>query len=106
MEIGNFTIHPSRSKVQGIIESLPRYYDGFAIEKLANEKVWQGWRPCTPDGLPYLGKLNGFNNTVIATGHAMMGLSMGPATGKLVSEIFNEETPSIDLSLLHPHRFT
>ena len=105
MEIGNFSRDVSKKKVLGIIESLPKYYQDFNVDGLSNQRVWQGWRPCTPDGLPYLGRLNKLRNTVIATGHAMMGLSMGPATGKIVSEIFNRETPSIDLSQLQPGRF-
>ena len=105
MEIGNFNKRINKKKVQGIIESLPKFYDNFDTDGLSSQKTWQGWRPCTPDGLPYLGRLRPLKNTVIATGHAMMGLSMGPATGKIVAEIFDGQTPSIDLTRLHPARF-
>jgi D-amino-acid dehydrogenase len=51
------------------------------------EKIWYGYRPCSPDGLPYIGKLRAFENLVLATGHAMMGLSLGPATGQVVNDL-------------------
>jgi len=42
---------------------------------------------------------------VIATGHAMMGMSLGPITGKLVAQIVSGEHPSIDIGMLNPDRF-
>ena len=50
----------------------------------------------SPDGLPYIGRPAGFHNLTIATGHAMMGWSLGPATGKLVSEIIAGKKPALD----------
>ena len=65
----------------------------------------RGLRPCSPDGLPYVGRLARYSNCSVASGHAMMGLSLGPITGRLMSEILSGEKPSIDLSLLKPDRF-
>jgi D-amino-acid dehydrogenase len=67
--------------------------------------VWHGLRPCSPDGLPYIGLSNTIGNLVMATGHSMMGLSLGPATGFLVSEIIAGKPPSVRLSLFDPGRF-
>ena len=55
--------------------------------------------------MPYLGRPARFRNLVVATGHAMMGLSLGPITGQLVTELLAQKTPSIPLDLLHPDRF-
>jgi D-amino-acid dehydrogenase len=55
--------------------------------------------------MPYLGRPGGYRNLVVATGHAMMGLSLGPVTGRLTAELLTGETPSIDLRLLHPDRY-
>ncbi len=41
----------------------------------------------TPDGVPIIGKANGLNNLYLAFGHNMLGMSMGPATGKLITEL-------------------
>jgi D-amino-acid dehydrogenase len=68
-------------------------------------EIWRGLRPCTPDGLPFLGRPRGYDNLVIAAGHAMIGMSLSPVTGKLVSQLVANETPQIDLSPLRIERF-
>ena len=62
-------------------------------------------RPCSADGLPYLGRTKKWNNLVMATGHSMVGLSLGAGTGKLVSEIIDEKPTSIDIKFYQPERF-
>ncbi|MDD3722109.1 MAG: FAD-binding oxidoreductase [Lutibacter sp.] len=62
------------------------------------EKVWHGFRPCTPTGLPIIEKSQKIQNLTIATGHAMMGLSLAPASGKLVSELILDKKPSVNLN--------
>ena len=68
-------------------------------------RIWRGPRPLTPDGLPVIGRSPRHANVVLATGHCMLGLSLGPVTGKLVAEIVAGETPSLDLGPLRPDRF-
>lgn len=67
--------------------------------------VWRGLRPCTPDGLPVLGRLPEAPDVVLAAGHAMKGISLAPVTGRLVAEIVADGAPARDLSLLAPERF-
>ena len=55
--------------------------------------------------MPYIGRFKSFPNLIAATGHAMIGMSLAPITGKLIAEIVRNENPSIDLSLLNPDRF-
>jgi D-amino-acid dehydrogenase len=57
---------------------------------------WYGWRPMTPDGLPFIGRLPAFDNVYLAAGHGMLGLSMAPATGRLIAELVGGETPHLD----------
>jgi D-amino-acid dehydrogenase len=66
---------------------------------------WFGWRPMTYDGLPIIGRSPELQNVVIAAGHNMLGLSMAPATGKLVAELLNEEPTHIDAKPYSPARF-
>jgi D-amino-acid dehydrogenase len=68
-------------------------------------EVWRGLRPLTPDGLPIIGKSRKWKNLIIATGHGMQGLALGPITGKLVAQLVCGETPSIDLTALREERF-
>lgn len=99
----NEDINPVR--VQGIIKSVSKYFPKFLPEDFAGVQPWRGLRPCSPDGLPYLGRTAKFSNLILATGHAMMGMSLSPITGKLVSELVSGEKPSFDLNLLSPDRF-
>lgn len=55
------------------------------------EEVWTGWRPLTPDSVPIIGPSDKIDNLVLATGHGMLGMSMGPATGKIVSGILKQQ---------------
>jgi D-amino-acid dehydrogenase len=57
---------------------------------------WWGWRPMTPDGLPLIGRVPALENVYLAAGHGMLGVSMAPATGKLVAELVTGRPPHID----------
>jgi D-amino-acid dehydrogenase len=105
MELAGFDprVHPPR--VRGILRSLTRYLPAFRLEDFAPVRPWFGYRPLSPDGLPYVGRTGKFENLSVATGHAMMGLSMGPITGKLIAEVICGERPSVDLELLRPDRY-
>ena len=67
--------------------------------------VWRGIRPCTPDGLPILGRSGRIQNAVFATGHAMKGLHLAPETGRVISRVVLGEDPGRDLSAFSPDRF-
>jgi D-amino-acid dehydrogenase len=67
--------------------------------------VWTGLRPCTPDGLPVIGRPAALPGLVLATGHAMKGLSLAPVTGLLVAELVGGDPPSHELGPLSPDRF-
>lgn len=104
MEIAgiNHKINPKR--VQSIANAAKNYYNNLEITE--EEKILAdcGLRPCSPDGLPYIGKSIKCKNLTIATGHAMMGWSLGPATGKLVSEVILEKKTTLNLNPFHPDR--
>jgi D-amino-acid dehydrogenase len=68
-------------------------------------EVWRGLRPCTPDGLPVIGRPAGLENLILATGHGMWGLQLAPLTGQLVAALVRGATPGHDLRPLRPDRF-
>lgn len=105
MEIAGLNKDINPVRVRGIIKSAVKYFPAFKESDFDGIQPWRGLRPCSPDGLPYLGRTAKFQNLTIATGHAMMGLSLGPITGRLVAEILSGERPSHDLTLLSPDRF-
>lgn len=105
MEIAGLNEDINPVRVRGIIKAAVKYFPKFTAEDFAGIQPWRGLRPCSPDGMPYLGRTAKFSNLTIATGHAMMGLSLGPITGKLVSEIISGEKSSFDLRMLNPDRY-
>ncbi|WP_299434940.1 FAD-dependent oxidoreductase [uncultured Aquimarina sp.] len=98
----NHNINPVR--VNAIANAAKNYYTGLEISESEKSNAECGLRPCTPDGLPYIGKSSKCKNLTIATGHAMMGWSLGPATGKLVAEVISDQKTSLDLTPFHPDR--
>ncbi|MFM7838889.1 MAG: NAD(P)/FAD-dependent oxidoreductase, partial [Chitinophagaceae bacterium] len=96
---------PRLNRVIGILNSVKKFLPDFDIPVPAIEKIWYGYRPCSPDGLPYIGRLRKWPNCIVATGHAMVGLSLGAGTGKLVSELVSNAPTSMDLTPFRVERF-
>lgn len=105
MEICGSDTSLSPARLQGIIESFCRFYPDFAPQDFEGIEPWVGLRPCSPDGLPYLGSLPNQERVVVATGHSMMGLSLAPVTGWLVEKVVSGEASPLDLTALDPTRF-
>lgn len=105
LELGGLSTNINRKRLSGIVESISRYYPEINIPEAASKHAWYGYRPCSPDGIPYIGRSAKTDNLYVATGHAMMGLSMGPGTGKLISEIINNEQTTIDTTMFSLERF-
>ncbi len=104
MELSGINHKIRKERVQAIATAASNYYEGLEITAQEKELAQCGLRPITPDGLPYIGRTSNFKNLTIATGHAMMGWSLGPATGKLVSQIISDKKPSMDISGFDPER--
>ncbi len=104
MEIAGLNEEINPVRVRGIIKAVPKYFAHFQESDFDSIQPWRGLRPCSPDGLPYLGRTSRCPNLTIAAGHAMMGLSLAPVTGQLVAEVLSGLKPSIDISLLNPDR--
>ena len=105
MEIAGLDESINVRRVRGIIRAIPDYYPDFRPDDFADLRPWSGLRPCSPDGMPCVGRTARYENLCIATGHAMMGLSLGPITGKLLAEILSGEPPSLDIAMLSPDRY-
>jgi D-amino-acid dehydrogenase len=66
---------------------------------------WSGLRPCTPDGLPIVGRHPRADRVVLATGHGMLGVTLGPLTGRLVAGLVAGTADHPALPRLSPDRF-
>ncbi|MBD1394213.1 NAD(P)/FAD-dependent oxidoreductase [Mucilaginibacter glaciei] len=105
MELGPMNDKVNMNRVKGIVEAIPKYFPDLRPAVPEVSKIWHGFRPCSPDGLPYIGRAGKYQNLVIAGGHGMMGLSLGPATGKLVTELMTGAKPSIAVDAFNPDRY-
>lgn len=97
------TIRPER--VEQIIAGACAFFPDLSPADFAGIRPWFGYRPVSPDGLPYIGRLGRYTNLATASGHAMLGLTMAPISGLLISELLTGRKPSVDLGLLNPNRF-
>jgi D-amino-acid dehydrogenase len=104
MEFSGINHNIRKERVRAIAKAAEHYYNELVI---SNDEILDakcGLRPVSPDGLPFIGRVSTLKNLTIATGHAMMGWSLGPATGKLVSEILTDRKTSMPLDGFHPQR--
>ncbi|MBC7849229.1 MAG: FAD-dependent oxidoreductase [Chitinophagaceae bacterium] len=106
MEITSHKTPPRMNRVQGILNAVKRFYPDFDVPFPTMDKIWYGYRPCSADGLPYIGRTRSVDNLVVATGHSMLGLSLGAGTGKLVDEIIHGRPTSMDISPFSVDRFS
>ncbi len=105
MEIAGLNEDITARRVKGIVNAVPRYFPEFSPKDFEGIQPWCGLRPCSPDGMPYMGRFAEYENLSTASGHAMMGLSLGPVTGQLMSELLSGEPTSLPLTLMNPDRF-
>ncbi|MDA7717034.1 FAD-dependent oxidoreductase, partial [bacterium] len=104
MEIAGINHTINKARVEAIANATQKYYPKAELSTAEKDTAQCGLRPVSPDGIPYIGKSKKCNNLTIATGHAMMGWSMGPSTGKLVSEIVSDKKTSLEIQNYHPDR--
>ena len=105
MELSGINNKVLVKRMEGIYRSALNFYPGLKIEFPPTDKIWNGMRPVTPDGLPYIGRHSAFSNLIIAGGHAMLGISQATGTGKIVSELVEKRSTSIDISAFKTERF-
>lgn len=105
MEVGDLSLQINPQRVRGIIRSIQPYFPAFSEEDFADVTPWAGLRPVSPDGMPYIGRAPHHENVMIATGHAMMGLSLAPITGKIVADLIAHADPGFPMDRLAVERF-
>lgn len=94
MEMSGLSSKINMRRFHAFYNAVQEYYPLLNLEQPTAKRVWSGFRPCSFDGLPYIGKIEQYSNLSVATGHAMMGVSLAPATGKLISEIISDQKPT------------
>lgn len=105
LELSPIDLTINERRVKAILKAVPAYLDDMRLDTVDTHQAWAGLRPCSPDGLPFIGRFQHVHNLIAATGHAMLGITLSPITGKLVEEIVADKKPTVDLSALSPDRF-
>lgn len=105
MEIAGTDESITPRRVRGITRAFPDYFPAFNERDFDDVKPWSGLRPVSPDGMPYIGRTQRWKNLTLATGHAMMGLSLAPATGKIIADVLSSKQSPVALELMSPDRF-
>jgi len=99
----DFTI--DRRRIGAIGKAVRRYLPDFDPSAFELQEIWRGMRPCTPDGLPCIGRTRRWENLLVATGHGTIGILQAPITGLLICQLVTGEKTRVDLSRLRPERF-
>ena len=105
MEIVGRDRSVTSAKVSALKKSVIRYFPEFSMKDLNAEEVWVGLRPCSPDGLPYVGKIESYENLFVSTGHAMMGMSLAFASAEIIAELLYDGQAKLSHPLVDPNRY-
>lgn len=93
-------------RVQAILDGAMRFVPGSRFDAhTTGVEIWRGLRPLSPDTLPVIGRPHAHSDVILATGHGMLGVSLGPATGEAVAALATGATPTVDLTPYNPNRF-
>jgi D-amino-acid dehydrogenase len=105
MELSGHSDNVRAERVEQIIDAAVSYFPDMERDDFAGIEPWFGYRPVSPDGMPYIGRFGRYTNLTAACGHAMLGVTLAPITGVLISELLAGRAPSIDMTAVKPDRF-
>jgi D-amino-acid dehydrogenase len=103
MQLTGFDRSIDRVRVDAVWRAGIRNLVGLSDRRVVD--VWSGFRPCPPDGLPIIGRAPGWDNVIVATGHAMKGVALAPVTGRIIAELVTGAPPTHDTRPFDPARF-
>ncbi len=105
LELAGFDLSVDKRRVQAVLDAVPAYLPGLHPQDFELVEIWRGLRPCSPDGLPYIGRPRAYDNFIVAAGHGMLGISLAPITGKIISQLVAKQAPEVDPAALAVERF-
>jgi len=105
MEVAGHDTSITAAKINALKKSVLPYFPEYSLEDLDKQPVWVGLRPCSPDGLPFVGKIKSFRNVYVSTGHSMVGMSLSFANGETISQLITEGQAKLSHSLTDPNRY-
>ena len=105
MELAGTQLNINPKRVNGIVNCVKEFMPQFRDVDFSNLEPWAGLRPCTPDGLPYIGRTKRYDNLLVGTGHAMLGWTLGPITGQLLAQEVTGDDLAVSSPLLEVERY-
>ena len=105
LELAGMDLSINQRRVQALLRAIQDYVPAYDPDHFEGIEIWRGLRPCTPDGLPFWGRAPGCDNLTLAAGHASVGMSLAPASGRLAARLVERENPGLNTSLLRVERF-
>lgn len=103
MELSGVNTNLDERRIAGIKKSADRYLRDW--QGGGDTEAWVGMRPMLPDGLPAIGRAPGIDNLFVATGHAMLGITLGPTTARAIADLMTQGDSEYDLTPFDPGRF-
>ena len=105
LELAGIDLSINQRRVDAVSRTPAAYVSEVDTRDMERLEVWAGLRPLTPDGLSLLGRSPRYDNLTLAAGHSMIGMSSGPASARLVTQVITGEEPFMDMSPMDPARF-
>lgn len=99
----NFSI--TRPKVNAIKKAIIEYFPEYSMDDLDQEEVWVGLRPCSADGMPYVGKIKSRQNVYLSSGYSMVGMSLSFTAGEIIKQLITTGKADLYNPLIDPNRF-
>jgi D-amino-acid dehydrogenase len=103
MEFAGLNLELRAGAADRLLNEARLYIDG--LENVDSFSTWCGLRPCTPDSLPLVGRSARLDNLYLATGHAMLGVTLASATGQAIAELVVDGRTSLPIEPLAPSRY-
>ncbi len=103
LELSGLDGSVSARRLDGIWRTVSAYLP--RLEPTQTVETWHGFRPCTPDSLPFIGRAERYANLSIACGHGYIGMGLAPGTGELLAQIITGEQPDADPTPFRIDRF-
>ena len=105
LELAGLDLTINQRRVDAILKAIPTYFSELSADSMELIEIWRGLRPCTPDGLPLLGRTGAYDNLIIGAGHATIGISLGPVSGRILANVVTGEEIGYPPAMLSPDRF-
>ncbi len=102
-EFARIDAAPDYRRAKVLLQHAQRFLPGLKGESVTE---WMGQRPMLPDSIPVLGKLPAYDRVLCAFGHGHYGITQGPSSGRIISDLVFGRTPHVDIQPFSITRFT